>query len=251
MTMHDGHRRRVRERFRTEGLEGFAPHEVMELLLYYARARGDVNPLAHELLDTFGSLQGVLEAGAERLMQVKGVGEETATFLGLMVPLFRRYQEELCSRSVCLRTRVAAEQYCRALVSGLRHERLYLLSLSTSFMLVGKRAIGEGILTEVPAYPRRVVEAALNHNAYGIILCHNHPGGIAEPSAADLAVTRQIDALTTHLGMRLMDHIIISGSSTYSMSLHGHLLHTGVQKVKNGVVCQEEEQEYIWLDKGE
>lgn len=60
MTMHDGHRKRMRERFRKEGLEGFAPHEVLELLLFYARARGDVNPLAHRLLDTFGSLSGVL-----------------------------------------------------------------------------------------------------------------------------------------------------------------------------------------------
>lgn len=251
MAMHSGHRQRMRERFRTEGLEGFAAHEVLELLLYYARARGDVNPLAHELLDTFGSLPGVLEAGPEQLMQLKGVGEETASLLGLIVPLFRRYQEELCSRSVSLRNRAAAEQYCKALVAGLRHERLYLLSISASRMLVGTRTIGEGVLNEVPAYPRRVVEAALNHNAYGIILCHNHPGGFAEPSAADLLVTEQIDALMTHLGMRLVDHIIVSGDQTYSMSLNGHLQHSAVQQFKDGVVCQEDEQEYIWLDEGE
>ncbi|MBQ2954203.1 MAG: DNA repair protein RadC [Clostridia bacterium] len=251
MTMHNGHRQRMRERFRKEGLEGFAPHEVLELLLYYARARGDVNPLAHQLLDTFGSLKGVLEAGQEQLLRVKGVGEETAALLGLMLPLFRRYQEELCSQRTSLRNCAAAEQYCKALMAGLRHERLYLLSISTSRMLVGTRAIGEGVLNEVPAYPRRVVEAALNHNAYGIILCHNHPGGYAEPSSADLAMTEQIEALMSHLGMRLVDHIIVSGNTTYSMSQHGHLKNTGVCKTKDGVVCREDEQEYIWLDEGE
>lgn len=73
--MHEGHRARMRERFRENGLEGFAPHEVLELLLFYARARGDVNPLAHRLLDHFGSLKGVLEARPEQLMAVEGVGE--------------------------------------------------------------------------------------------------------------------------------------------------------------------------------
>ena len=88
--MHEGHRQRMRDRFRTEGLDNFAPHEVLELLLFYARARGDVNPLAHRLLETFGSLRGVLEAPVEHLCTVEGVGEETATLLSMMVPMFRR-----------------------------------------------------------------------------------------------------------------------------------------------------------------
>ena len=91
MTMHDGHRKRMRERFRLNGLEGFAPHEVLELLLFYGRARGDVNAIAHALLDTFGTLQGVLEATPAQLMSVPGVGEETATLISLMIPMFRRY----------------------------------------------------------------------------------------------------------------------------------------------------------------
>ena len=89
--MHEGHRQRMRERFRLEGLDNFAPHEVLELLLFYARVQGDVNPLAHELLDSFGSIKGVLEARPEQLMAVKGVGEETATLLSLIVPVFRKY----------------------------------------------------------------------------------------------------------------------------------------------------------------
>ncbi len=248
MTMHDGHRSRMRDRFRKEGLEGFAPHEVLELLLFYARARGDVNPLAHELLDTFGTLKGVLEARPEQLMSVKGVGEETATLLSLIIPLFRKYQECLCAEKQVLRNRVTAEQYCAALLAGLRTERFYVISVSTAMAVLGRRAVGEGSLNEVNAYPRLVVETALNYNAFGVILCHNHPGGIAEPSPDDIAATQNIEAVLRHLGIRLIDHIIVTGETTYSMSLHGLLTCTGVRTSRDGRRCREEEQEYVWLD---
>lgn len=248
MTMHEGHRGRMRERFRQEGLEGFAAHEALELLLFYARARGDVNPLAHELLDTFGSLKGVLEARPEQLMTVKGVGEETATMISLIVPLFRKYQECLCAESRHIRNRIAAEQYCSALLAGLRSERLYVISVSSAITVLGQRAVGEGSLNEVPAYPRLVVETALNYNAFGVILCHNHPGGVAEPSREDVEVTQTIEAVLGHLGIRLIDHIIVAGQSTYSMSLNGFLTCTGVRTKKDGKFCREEEQDYVWLD---
>lgn len=248
MTMHKGHRSRMRERFRLEGLEGFAPHEALELLLFYARARGDVNPLAHELLDSFGSIKGVLEARPEQLMAVNGVGEETATLLSLIVPLFRKYQECVCAEKKVLRNRVTAEQYCAALMAGLRTERFYVISLSTAMSVLGQRAVGEGSLNEVNAYPRLVVETALNYNAFGVVLCHNHPGGIAEPSPDDVAVTQNIEAVLKHLGIRLIDHIIVTGNQVYSMSLNGLLSCTGVRTSVNGRRLREEEQEYVWLD---
>lgn len=248
MAMHDGHRSRMRERFRQEGLEGFAPHEVLELLLFYAKARGDVNPLAHELLETFGSLKGVLEAPPEQLMTVKGVGEETATMLSLIVPMFRKYQECLCAERKVIRFRAAAEGYCNALMSGLRMERFYVIALSSSMKVLGRRIVGEGSLGEVPAYPRLVVETALNYNAFGVILCHNHPGGIAEPSLSDVEVTKNIEAVLAHLNIRLIDHIIVADTQTYSMALHGCLTGTKVRRNSNGDSCREEEQEYVWLN---
>ena len=251
MNMHEGHRKRMRNRFRKDGLVGFAPHEVLELLLFYARARGDVNPLAHRLLEVFGSLRGVLEAPPEQLMQVEGIGEETATFLGLMVPVFRKYQESMDAKPLYLTRRVEAERYCHALLVGLRFERLQLISLSAARMVIGTRVVGEGGVSEVHAYPRHVVEAALNHNACSVILCHNHPGGTPEPSEADLLVTRQIEAVLRHLGIRLMDHIIVAGNKTYSMSLNGQIARTGVQTRTASGMCREEEQEYVWLDEGE
>lgn len=222
MNMHKGHRQRMRERFCYDGLEGFAAHEVLELLLFYTRSRGNTNPLAHDLLDNFGSLKGVLEARPEQLMQVKGVGEETATLLSMMVPLFRKYQECLCEEREYIRNRRTAEEYCKALLAGHRTERFCVISLSADMKVLGRRTVGEGSLTEVPAYPRLIVETALNYNAYGVILCHNHPGGRAEPSQEDIAVTQSILTVLSQLNVLLLDHIIVSGNEVYSMTQHGH-----------------------------
>ena len=221
MTMHDGHRRRLRERFRLEGIENFQPHEVLELLLFYARARGDVNPLAHRLLDVFGSLKGVLEATVEQLMAVEGVGEETATLISLMVPMFRRYELCLCEQTRKLTKYIDAENYCRALLTGLRKERFYVISISAQMKILGQRIVAEGSLSEVPAYPRLVAETVLNHNAYGVVLCHNHPGGEAAPSIGDVDVTRELESMLAKLGVALMDHIIVADGVTYSLAQHG------------------------------
>lgn len=223
MTTHSGHRQRVRERFRAEGLEGFAPHEVLELLLFYGRARGDTNGLAHELLSRFGSLRGVLEAPADQLMAVSGVGEETATLLSLCVPLFRRYQLCLCEERRRITTTREAAEWCQALLSGLRSERFCLISLSSEGRVLGSRLIAEGTLGEVSAYPRLCVEAAINHNAHSVLLCHNHPGGVCEPSRADLETTAFLKRLLRDIGISLLDHIIVADEGTYSFAEHGHL----------------------------
>lgn len=223
MSTHDGHRGRMRERFRTQGLEGFAPHEVVELLLFYGRARGDVNPLAHALLDHFGTLKGVLEARPEQLMAVPGVGEETATLISLMLPMFRRYSACVCEERKRISTRSEAENYCAALLAGQRTEHFYAICLSADNHLLGRRLIAKGTLTEVPAYPRLVVETALNYNAHSVVLCHNHPSGVCLPSGEDISSTRRLAGLLAGLGIALLDHVIVAGDETYSMSLNGDL----------------------------
>ena len=225
--LHGGHRQRMRERFRTQGLEGFAPHEVVELLLFYGRARGDVNPLAHRLLDSFGSLKGVLEARPEQLMAVEGVGEETATLISMMLPMFRRYSACVCEERSRISSRSEAETYCSALLAGLRTEHFYALCLSADNHLLGRRLIAEGTLTEVAAYPRLVVETALNYNAHSVVLCHNHPSGVCLPSQDDLTSTRRLMTLLNGLGIVLLDHMIVAGDQTYSMSQHGDLPYGG------------------------
>ncbi len=224
---HQGHRKRLRQRFRTEGLEGFAPHEVLELLLCYARPRGDVNPLAHSLLDTFGSLKGVLEASPQQLMQVKGVGEEAATLIGMTVPLFRRYELSLAEERTVIDSTEAARTFCLALLMGHRTEHFYAVCLGANRCVLGWRLIAEGTVTEVAAYPRQIVETALNLGAQAVILCHNHPDGLCEPSAEDVSTTHHVYKVLEALGIRLLDHVIVANGGACSMAERGQLTPRG------------------------
>lgn len=223
MSIHEGHRKRMRERFRKEGMDGFAAHEVLELLLFYGRARGDVNPLAHTLLDAFGSFRGVLEARPEQLMSIPGVGEETATLISMMLPMFRRYSACVCQEQQRISNRSEAQAYCRALLAGWRTERFYVLCLSADSQLLGQRLIAVGTLTEVPAYPRAVVETALNYNAHSVIICHNHPSGSPVPSVDDVETTKRLRYLLEGMNINLLDHLIVAGEEAYSMVQHGDL----------------------------
>lgn len=223
MSVHAGHRERMRNRFVMEGLDSFADHEVLELLLYAAYAQGDTNPLAHALIDAFGSLRAVLEATPDMLMKVEGVGLQTAAMIGMLVPMFRRYQMTLAMDQPFLFRAEMATLYCKGLLSGLRNEYLYALFLSASGKLVGQQLLAKGNPSEVWTYPRKVVEAALRANAQHVILCHNHPGGNATPSRQDVEVTHHLQKTLQAVEIQLQDHIIVGDDETYSMALRGDL----------------------------
>ena len=126
---HDGHRGRMRERFRREGLNGFADHEALELMLFYAIPQRNVNPLAHALLERFGSFHGVLEASEEELCRVEGVGEYAAVLLHLFAAVGRRVEESRAGQREKLRNRMEAQEHCRRLLAGRRQEAFYVVCL--------------------------------------------------------------------------------------------------------------------------
>lgn len=223
--VHAGHRERIRERFVKEGLDGFSDYEVLELVLFYANARGDTNVTAHELMDQFGSLKTVMEARPEMLMQVNGVGEAAATLLSFVSQLNRRYQSEIGRGMKQIASRQTAEMYCKSLVMGCRTERFHVICLSASCRILGQRRISEGSLSEVNAYPRLVAETALNYNAHSVILCHNHPGGTEMPSQDDIKTTEHLQKILGGLGITLLDHVIVSGDRSYSMVQHGDMVY--------------------------
>ena len=132
--IHAGHREKMRDRFiHDKGFENFEDHQILELLLFYANMRGDTNPLAHALLDEFGSLKGVLEARPEQLMQVKGIGKQQAVLISMVVPLTRVWHR--CAMTVPDRISNSreAEDYCLSILAGERTERFYVVSLNLQF----------------------------------------------------------------------------------------------------------------------
>ena len=222
--LHTGHREKLRLRFMNEkGFENFADHQILELLLFYANPRSDTNPLAHELLDQFGSLKGVLEARPEQLMTVKGIGSQAATLIGMVVPLTRVWHRCAMEKPTRIGNSREAESFCLSILAGERTERFYVVALNAQCHVLGRRKISEGSLSEVSAYPRLVLETALNYNAHSVLLCHNHPGGTCAPSTEDISSTIQLQRLLNGVGIIVLDHIIVAADRTYSMIEHGDI----------------------------
>lgn len=216
--LHEGHRARIRERFRQQGLDGFSEHEVLELLLTYAIPQRDVNPLAHELINRFGSLSQVLEAEESELMRVPGVGENAAVLLCMMPPLLGYYQKNAMGAKPVISNLDQARKYCRTLFFGQHMEMFYVICLSKSGQVIHPTLLQTGTIDEVSVYPRMVVETALRHRAHTVLLAHNHPSGTELPSDADYAVTQLIVNALSTIGIGVVDHVIISGDKAYSMT---------------------------------
>ena len=222
--VHTGHREKMRDRFiREKGFENFEDHQILELLLYYANARSDTNPTAHALLDEFGSLKGVLEARPEQLMRIKGIGKQQAVLISMVVPLTRVWHRCAMESPLRIGNSREAEEYCLSILAGERTERFYVISLNAKCNILGRRKISEGSLSEVSAYPRMVMETALNYNAHSVLFCHNHPGGTCAPSPEDISSTIQMQRMLNGVGILVLDHIIVAGDRTYSMIQHGDI----------------------------
>jgi len=214
---HTGHRMRLRERYKREGLGGFAPHEVLELLLTYAIPRIDTNPIAHALIKRFGSLRGVLEASQAELEQVDGVGPGASALLTMLLPMLRMYEQERLLPRRRLDTYAGLAAYCHTLFLGVNVEQFYLLCFDAQLQLIATVRISAGTPSEVSANPRLLMQELMRHNAVGAVLTHNHPSQSAEPSVEDVDLTMELQRLMRSVGIRLIDHIIIAGGEDRSI----------------------------------
>lgn len=219
-SVHAGHRERIRERFLREGLDSFSQHEVLELLLTYAIPQKDVNPLAHALIDQFGSLSGVLDADESDLMQVSGIGKKAASLLCLMPHLLGYYMKNAMGERPMITNLLQARQYAASLFFGVHEERFYMVCLDKQGHVIYTQLLQKGTVDEVPIYPRTVVEIAIRHHACCVLLTHNHPGGISQPSQADYDATNAVIDALRPVGIGVVDHLILGGESVYSMTQH-------------------------------
>ena len=194
MSVHAGHRKRLKERFRQEGLDSFDELHVLELLLFYCIPQKDTNLLAHELLDRFGSLPQVLEATAEELEKVPGVGEHVSTLLTLITDISRYYMVSRSARFDVLLTNEQCGDYLLPYFVGRRDETVFMLCLDAKCKVLCCKEVGRGSVNSAGVPVRRVVETALGVNATTVILAHNHPSGIALPSKEDILTTRRVAA---------------------------------------------------------
>ncbi len=208
--VHAGHRQRMKERFLAGGLEGFSDHEVLELILFYAIPRRDVNDLAHRLVEAFGSFKGVLDADFEDLCKVDGIGENAATLIKIFAESFRRYA--LSNEDVYVYDKIAkVGDYAVKLFIGVSVEKLYALLFDNKMKLLDTVMLAEGAVNSVRVSTRTVCEKALKKNASCVILVHNHPNGTPDPSDEDIRYSSFLRDFLANFDITLIDHIIVSG----------------------------------------
>jgi DNA repair protein RadC len=211
-----GHRDRLRARFVRAGAAGLQDYELLELLLFRSKIRGDVKPLAKALVARFGGFAETLAAPVERLVEVDGVGEATAIELKIIHAAAVKVAQERVLRRPVISSWDELLAYCRASMADEKIEQFRVLFLDKKNILIADEVQQKGTVDHTPVYPREVVKRALELSASAIILVHNHPSGDPTPSRADIEMTNQIVKAAQALGLRVHDHLVIGHRSQAS-----------------------------------
>ena len=218
MASHTGHRQRMKTEFLSRGLEGWPDHRGLELLLFYAVPQGDVNGLAHELIERFGSLSGVLDASVEELRKVSGVGEHTAVLLRMLPALLGRYQASRTRLSDVINSPEDAYPWLEPYFFGARNEMVYVLCLDGKRQVLGVRKAAEGSIQMAEMNARRIAEEAMGLRSARIYVAHNHVSNLAVPSQADWLATDTLRAILAPIGIELIDHLVFVDGDMVAMS---------------------------------
>ncbi|MBE6891045.1 MAG: DNA repair protein RadC [Ruminococcaceae bacterium] len=216
--VHENHRERMRERYLLNGTDGMEPHEVLEMMLYYTIPRSDTNPIAHRLIDTFGSFSGVLDASADDLAKVCGIGSKAAVFLKLFNDVRRVYETDKVKNTTRVTSFDEIGQYLMPRFIGRRNEIVMLMCLDSKNEIICSQILFEGSVNSSTLDIRKLVGIAIRTNATSVVLAHNHPGGLAVPSIKDIQTTQSIMKILNQLKIQLTDHIIYAGNDYISLA---------------------------------
>ena len=211
-----GHRSRVRERFLQTGLDGFAPHEMLELLLFYAMPMRDTKKTAHELIERFGSIAGVFNAEVSELTKIPYVTENAAILFRLIPQLINAYYAEE-SRGVSYSDTTKLAALFRPYFVGSGSSKFLLGCFGRELKMISVTEISHGSSAYSSIEMRKILSEVINSGCTMAALAHNHPQANPKPSEEDISVTRRIGELLGAVDVKLMDHIIVGGSMTYSM----------------------------------
>ncbi len=216
--MHEEHRQRLRAQYIADGIENMSSHNVLELLLFYAIPRKDTNPIAHELMDAFGSLNAVFEAPIEELMKINGIGEYAASLIKLIPQISARFIAEKSSDKIAFSDTERFHKYVMSKFFNQPNELMMLFSLDNAGRLLNATNISLGTKREVSYDNRTILEVAFRNNASNVVIAHNHPSGFAAPSKRDLVFTQEMIQLFRNVGIKMLDHIVVAKSECFSMA---------------------------------
>ncbi len=216
-----GHRARLKQRFAEHGLDGFHDYEVLELLLTYAIPRKDVKPIAKRLLKQFKTLAGVFDAQVQELQTIEGLGKESAQFLKLVKAAQVRYLESELVTKPRLNSPETVKAWLRLKLQEKSIEYFGAVFTDQQNQCISTEILFEGTVDSAVVYPRALVKRALELDAKGIIIFHNHPAGTAMASDQDIALTRRVLEACATLDIKLLDHFLLAGTKVLSFQEQG------------------------------
>ena len=217
--IHRNHRSRLKNQFIENGIDKLTDIQKLELLLFYAIPQKDTNPLAHRLLDEFGSLSDVMCAKYSELMKVDGIKENSATlirFFGSMLNYCGRPIED-----TVINSSAKAKEYATKYFSHVHVEQFYVFCLTKSGKVKKAFLINSGSTSEVNVQIRNITEKSLETNCERMIIAHNHPHGKAVMSSQDARFTYSLLCSCILNNIELLDHIIVGTDRTISLFEQG------------------------------
>lgn len=213
----EGHRKRLRERFLKNGLDGFLDYEVVELLLTLGTPRKDCKQMAKDAIKEFKDLRGVLEASSGDLQRIKGIGPFNIFGIKLFQSLAERYaKEKISNHQQILNSPSLVAEFLRYRIGREKKEHFFILLLDSHNCLIKEKDISIGTLDAALIHPREVFKEAFVYSAASIILAHNHPSGDPEASPEDIALTRRLEEVARIFNIPLIDHIIVTKDKYFS-----------------------------------
>lgn len=213
----------MRARVEANGILSLADHEIIEYLLYPFVPRKDTNPIAHALIDRFGSFNAVLKADISALESVDNVTHAAALFLTSLSDVARKFCNEENAFRPMVDTYEHAAEYLGDLLGSAKEEHIVALFVDASGKLIQKCELGEGNNADCHIRVSELVMLTLNFKARFVYLAHNHPEGGAKPSFSDVEFTKWAVAALEVLGVRLVDHIIVAGKELFSFRKEGNM----------------------------
>lgn len=217
-----GHRERLRDRFLNGGFKGFNDYEVLEFLLTFIILRKDVKPIAKQLITTFGSFSKVMDASVKDLEIIEGMGNTSAISLHAFREIIGYYFEDNArSSKEPVEKMSELVKLLRSKIGNKSNEVIYAIFLNAKNEILELKELGEGTVSEASLFPRKVIEEIVKLKATSVILAHNHPGGIAEPSDGDVKTTNTIIDALKLIDVSLQDHIILADNKYFSFKREG------------------------------
>jgi len=220
----NGHRERLRAKFLASGFAALHDYEQIELLLTFAIVRKDAKPIAKELLSKFKTIHGILDAPFDDLKQVQGLGEHSATLIKVVKDTCSEYlSSSIQGEVIALTTPESVKDFARMKLGGDQNESFLVIFMNNQNCVIDSEVLFSGTVNKTIIYPRNVIQKALQKNATGLILVHNHPSGSLKPSKHDIELTSSMKSAAETLSIRLVDHLIVTQKETLSFVEKGLL----------------------------